>query len=388
MMTHNVPVYLIRRSRPLPSGKRGKYWMLRWFGSDGKPLHESLGRCDELTRREADERRRAKELALNSGKVRRDRLDAKTLSEFRTMYLERRAQGDSGKGYVRGAPKLEPSTLAEHDMTMRYMLAHFGENCSLASVTMNDAERWVDVLKAGNLSGAREPVKREYTVGEQTIRKHIRNAKAIYNWALRFGFVNANPFANFDGKPLPSDANEYVATKSLDKLLSDIVPPSWRALFALCRLAGLRLGEALALPWSGKALDRRGESHRVGVDWDMRRLHLVAEKTGMYRVVPMCPKLHDVLLDVFSKAAEGADTITGLSANNITRQGKMQVKAAGLTPWPKLYQALRSSCENDWKQSSIAEATYCTWMGHSATVSRAHYVAPTDAEFAIVTRAA
>ncbi len=44
----------------------------------------------------------------------------------------------------------------------------------------------------------------------------------------------------------------------------------------------------------------------------------------------------------------------------------------------------RTSCENDWKQKHVAEATYCVWLGHSPTVSRKHYVAPTDNEFEAV----
>ncbi len=49
---------------------------------------------------------------------------------------------------------------------------------------------------------------------------------------------------------------------------------------------------------------------------------------------------------------------------------------------------MRSSCENDWKASGIAEPTYTAWLGHSATVSRQHYVAPTEAEFDRVTKVA
>ncbi len=47
-----------------------------------------------------------------------------------------------------------------------------------------------------------------------------------------------------------------------------------------------------------------------------------------------------------------------------------------------------SSCENDWKVQGIAEATYTAWIGHDAKVSREHYVAPTDGEFARVTKVA
>jgi hypothetical protein len=62
--------------------------------------------------------------------------------------------------------------------------------------------------------------------------------------------------------------------------------------------------------------------------------------------------------------------------------------AAGLAKWPDFFQAMRSSCENDWKADGIAEPTFTTWLGRSATVSRQHSVAPTDAEFERVTKVA
>ena len=39
-------------------------------------------------------------------------------------------------------------------------------------------------------------------------------------------------------------------------------------------------------------------------------------------------------------------------------------------------------------QSGESEATYADWMGHSPTVSRKHYTAPTDAELASIARIA
>ncbi len=42
---------------------------------------------------------------------------------------------------------------------------------------------------------------------------------------------------------------------------------------------------------------------------------------------------------------------------------------------------MRVSRENDRKLAGFVEATFTTWLGHSPTVSRQHYVSPTDAEF-------
>ena len=56
--------------------------------------------------------------------------------------------------------------------------------------------------------------------------------------------------------------------------------------------------------------------------------------------------------------------------------------------WPDFFQAMRSSCENQWKAAGVAEATYAAWLGHDPSVSRKHYVAPTEAEYDAVTRVA
>ena len=81
-------------------------------------------------------------------------------------------------------------------------------------------------------------------------------------------------------------------------------------------------------------------------------------------------------------------SVCGLSRNNLHKRAEAYCNAAGVIKWPKFFQAMRSSCENDWKVQGIAEATYTAWIGHTAIVSRQHYVAPTDAEFDLVARVA
>ena len=107
-----------------------------------------------------------------------------------------------------------------------------------------------------------------------------------------------------------------------------------------------------------------------------------------YREVPICMRLYSILHEAYQVAEDDADTITGLTPNNLTRLAQGIVRAAGVTPWPKMYQAMRSSCENEWKQRGVAEATYCAWLGHSPKVSREHYVAPTSDEYQAIIRAA
>jgi len=408
--------------------KKGDCWCLRWFGKDGKRYCETIGSTADLTKRNAKLLQREKQSKMDGGTIRPDKPKKMTLDKFAQIYKIRRAQGDGGRGYVRGAPKLAATTIESHGMTLRYLIEHFGENRLLESIALPDAEAFVDALEASKLIGARTvEVKREWGMGPQNVRKHIRNCKTIYNWAILFGFATANPFVRLDSKPLPTNPNHYlpqidferiierldreiICYKRLvtrtERMLAAASPneqgvlrqrrrrltdrlaslPGWRVMFALCRLGGLRRGEALMLPWSGKAVDRDEQEHWVGVDWNKKRIHLVAVKTKMFRVIPIRPRLLEILVDAFNEAEEGAKTVTALTPHNMTRQAQAIVKAAGLTPWPKIYQAMRSSCENDLKQQGVAEATYAVWMGHSIAVSRQSYTAPLESEFAAITQ--
>ncbi|MCH8151337.1 MAG: hypothetical protein IH830_03075 [Planctomycetes bacterium] len=373
----------------LKSGRTATYLLLRWFGTGmtggGKPklISESLGHC---TRARGEELRRAKVVELSTGASPIDPRESMTLSAFREFYLERRAQhGDNAPRRHKKFPKLTAKTLRGHDMTLRYLEEHFGPGQMIDAIGSLAADEWLVALEGEKLAKARKVGRNYAPLGEQSIRVHIRNAKAILHWARSFDLVTANPFNDFVGTPLRvGGRGHYVSLVDFEKIVT-AASSQWRCMFGLCRLAGLRRGEALSLPWSGQVTDPGGERHRVGVDWERRRLGILSDKTRRYRELPICPRLYDVLLRAFDNAEDGQVTVTGLSVNNVVRDGKRLVRAAGLTPWPKLFQAMRSSCENDLKVAGIAEPTYASWMGHSPTVSRQHYVAPLESEFAAVT---
>ena len=63
-MNTNATVYLVRRGRQSRAGKRVESFYLKWHGGS-----ESLGRCDQVTKREAQALRRKKERELGTGKA-------------------------------------------------------------------------------------------------------------------------------------------------------------------------------------------------------------------------------------------------------------------------------------------------------------------------------
>jgi len=373
-------VQLAKQRRTLGDGRKALYYILKWH--EGPKLRsQSLGR---VSKSKAEDLRRAKvaELLGAPSAVVMPSRQSMSLGMFLSAYLEARTQAEQTGARHKHYPRLKATTLREHDVAMRYLIQHLGEHHGIDTIGEPEAESFLDALAAGRLAAARKPGGRQYGLGEQSVRKHTRTLRAVWAWAQHHGMVSTNPFRAFHSRPLPTEPGHHVTLAELDALLLYAPSDGWSCMFALCRLAGLRRDEARTLPWSGKVRDHLGEYRQVGVDWETKRLHIVSTKNQRYRVVPMVGALEALLLEAHSKAGDGTGTITGLSPNNLTRMGQRVVKAAGLEPWPKLYQSMRVSRENDWKLDGFAEATYAKWLGHSAAVSRQHYVSPTAEEFA------
>ena len=143
--------------------KTGSVWMLRWFGREidpktGKPKRhgDTIGRIGMMTKRQAEHVRRQRQGKIDNGLAELDRPVQMTLGVFSEHYKDRRRQGDQGRDHLRGAPKLSEATIELHEMTLRYMIQHFGAGQAIDRITLADASAFVDALEAGELSSARK----------------------------------------------------------------------------------------------------------------------------------------------------------------------------------------------------------------------------------------
>ena len=170
----------------------------------------------------------------------------------------------------------------------------------------------------------------------------------------------------------------FITREDAEKVLDACPDAQWRLLFALSRYGGLRCpSEHLALKW---------EHVNFGED----RLKVESPKTehhagGGSRVIPMFPELRPHLDQVWEESGPSDVYVvtryrnTNTNANLRTQLTRI-IQRAGLEPWPKLFQNLRSTRETELvRDYSIHVAS--SWIGNSPKVALSHYTQITESDF-------
>ena len=101
------------------------------------------------------------------------------------------------------------------------------------------------------------------------------------------------------------------------------------------------------------------------------------------RTIPIFPRLRPYLEDAQELAAKGDEYVIsryrGSNANLRTQLTRI-IKRAGLTPWPKLFQNLRSTLQTELTEQ-FPEYVVCEWIDNSEQVAKKHYFQVTDDHF-------
>ena len=168
----------------------------------------------------------------------------------------------------------------------------------------------------------------------------------------------------------------FVDHETIQRVLDACPSAKWRAVVSLCRFGGLRCpSEILCLTWGD-------------ILWDSSRIVVTAPKTAHHkgheqRVILMFPELQKPLLEVAERSAEKvAPVITRYRSGNQNLRTTFNkiVKRAGIIPWPKPFQNLRSTRETELMETYPSHVV-CKWIGNSEAVARKHYLQVTDAHF-------
>ncbi len=106
-----------------------------------------------------------------------------------------------------------------------------------------------------------------------------------------------------------------------------------------------------------------------------RRCHRQAS-----RVVPIFPEIRKYLEKAWEQADDGAIEVVPRcqsGAVNLRTRLLAIIEQAGLSPWPKLFQNLRSSRETELVESFPVHAV-CSLIGNTPKVASEHYLQVTD----------
>ncbi len=264
--------------------------------------------------------------------------------------------------YVDGRKDVKKATATVYGHTKRNLLAFFGKSKALNEITFGDAD------------GFRIFLKTDEGLADNTVRRRLGIAKQFFRAAVRKKHITENPFAGQSTIVRENRRRSYFVTQAETEAVLECCPNAkWRLVFALARYGGLRCpSEIERLKWED-------------VNWEKMRFIVHARKTEHHekagiRVVPIFPTLYPYLRDAFEQAESGEVFCCPQFKNAAQMYRKVivqAVKRAGLTPWPKLFQNCRASCETELAEEFPVQVV-CEWIGNSPQVAAKHYLQVTD----------
>lgn len=270
------------------------------------------------------------------------------------------------ESYVEGRADVKPATATVYGHTRRNLLTYFG------------ADKRLDEITAGDADGFRVYLKTDEKLADNTVRRRMGIAKQFLRAAMRRKLIGENPFSGQSTVVRENPTRFYFVTQTeAEAVLAACPSPQWRLVFALCRWGGLRCpSEVAGLQWAD-------------VNWELMRLTVKAPKTQHHadagiRVLPIFPELYPHLRDAFEEAEPGTVYCCPQFASpaQMYRKGvEKMLRAAGVEPWGKLFQNMRSTRETELVERFPIHAV-CKWLGNSQPVAAKHYLQVTDEHFA------
>ncbi len=243
------------------------------------------------------------------------------------------------------------------------VLSFFGADTQIRDITPVQTDDWVATLR------------KEYAPAY--VSRLIKYGKQVFHAARRAGLIDRSPFDEIKAGTMANpERMHFVALEDTEKIIAACPTSEWRLIMALARYGGLRCpSELLALRWGD-------------IDWDRGRFLVRSPKTahhadGGRRWVPIFPELHPHLEAAFNEAPEGQVYVisrTRSHETNLRTAFERIVYKAGLLPWSKPFQNMRSSRETELMKDFPLHVV-CNWIGNTALVAVKHYLQVTDADF-------
>ena len=256
-----------------------------------------------------------------------DQNTKKELKDFAKEYLGWLERSRAETTYVRA------------ELVLRTFIAYVG-NLYLSAVNQRRIEQYQQ--------------ERASTIKPTTINIEIRHLKAAFNKAVEWGYLKTNPFKHIKQlrieKPLP----RFLAIEEINSLFNIIKDDKDRLLFAVYIYTGMRRKEALNLNWQD-------------VDFDDKFIHIKNTKTKIPRIIPIHPKLYEMLLPY--KKHEGK--LFTVAPDTVTHRFKKYFRAIGKNDFR--VHDLRHTFASQLVMSGVDLPTVQAFLGHTSITTTMIY---------------
>ncbi len=249
------------------------------------------------------------------------------------------------------------STVSTWKLCRAALVKFFGADKPMHEITPADADRWAAWLRT------------KRGLAENSARFRARQAKQFFSKGVEYGIIDRNPLKALCATGRPNkDRQRFIDREIIARVLPECPGDEHRLLVVMARYMGLRVpSEIRAMRW-------------VDVNWSTMTLTIHSPKKarhsgGGVRVCPIFPEVQPALQAAWEAAPEGAEFIFPTQRREWVPSSAWFPKAierAGLVPWPKLWNNLRSTRATelcDVYPSHICAA----WLGHTAEIADAHY---------------
>ena len=275
--------------------------------------------------------------------------------------------------YAAGRTDAKPASLVCLGHTRRNLVDFFGADRAIRTIGPADADSFKTYLVGLKLAPS-------------TIARRLQYARHLFGVATRRKLIGENPFTGVSHPTGDVSARQRFIDRETTARLLDAAPDSaWRTIIALARFSTLKCpSEVLSLRW-------------CDVNWATERIRVTSPKTAHHpgkasRLVPMFPELKPYLQEAWDVAEDGAVYVVpkyqesaqgprGWQNANLRTQFERIIKRAGLEPWPRLFQNLRSSRETELSEQ-FPIGTVTAWCGNTPQIALRHYLGVPESDFA------
>ncbi len=264
--------------------------------------------------------------------------------------------------YIKVRTDLKPSTVEKLEIAKNDLLGFCDQDMAIKAFTASHAEEFrISLLDRG--------------LAENTVRRRCRRCKQFFNAAIKRRLIFENPFDGIRTVIICNPKRQrFISHQDMQKVIEACPNNRWRLIFVLARYGGLRIpSELTRLKWAD-------------ILWDQKRFIIHSPKTKFYgkeqRICPLFPEIEQCLLEAYDQAEPGEKKIFDglLDKNNLRTHACRIIKKAGLVPWPKLFQNLRSSRETELVEKFPVHVVVA-WLGNTPSVAQKHYLQTHEEHF-------